>query len=57
MYCKIFNCDRKHGSICCARRPDRGRCRNPCLNSPDRCGQSREATPREKKLAAQGRGL
>ena len=39
--CKIFNCDRRHGSFCCADCGVRrcGGCRNPCLNSPEQCGQ------------------
>lgn len=37
--CNIFNCDKRHGSYCCADCPQRDKCRNPCLNSPERCGQ------------------
>lgn len=39
--CKIFNCDRRRSSFCCAdcgyRRS--GNCKNPCKNGPERCGQ------------------
>lgn len=39
--CRIFNCDRRHGNFCCE---DCGykhsrRCKNHCLNGPERCGQ------------------
>ena len=39
--CLIFNCDRRRGNFCCTDcdRKDTGRCQNPCLNSPERCGQ------------------
>ncbi len=38
-HCQIFNCDRKHGNICCADCINRSSCKNPCLNNPERCGQ------------------
>lgn len=47
MRCKIFNCDKVHKHMCCARCPRRSRCKNPCLNSPERCGQTREETTKE----------
>lgn len=35
--CNIFNCDRRHGNICCADCGYRGKnCKNPCLNHPTR---------------------
>lgn len=38
--CKIFNCDRRRGSYCCADCGYREKnCKNPCLNHPSRCGQ------------------
>lgn len=39
--CTIFNCDRRHGNVCCADCgfKSSGACKNPCLNGPDRCGQ------------------
>lgn len=52
MRCSIFNCDKKHMNQCCALCPDLGRCKNPCLNHPDRCGKLREETPREVAIAA-----
>ena len=41
-HCKIFNCDRKHGNICCADCINRASCKNPCLNNPQLCGQVRD---------------
>lgn len=40
--CKIFNCDRRRGSFCCADcgYQRRGSCKNHCLNGPERCGQA-----------------
>lgn len=36
--CRIFYCDHRRGSYCCA---DCGRgCSHGCLNDPDRCGAS-----------------
>lgn len=40
--CLIFNCDRRRGSYCCADCKDKKTCKNPCLNSPKRCGQVKE---------------
>lgn len=40
--CKIFNCDRKHGNVCCADCINLASCRNPCLNQPGICGQVKE---------------
>jgi hypothetical protein len=42
LYCKIFNCDRRRGSFCCADCGYKriGNCKNPCLNGPERCGQA-----------------
>ena len=38
-YCNIFYCDHKRDFVCCASCQSRGRCRNRCLNHPDRCRQ------------------
>lgn len=50
--CKIFNCDRRRGSYCCADCGYKasGNCKNPCLNGPERCGQvdDRPAPTRKK---------
>lgn len=40
--CKIFNCDRKHGNICCTDCVNLASCKNPCFNNPDICGQLKE---------------
>lgn len=37
-YCNVFFCDRRREYLCCATCQSRGRCRNRCLNHPDRCG-------------------
>jgi len=41
-YCKIFNCDRRHGNICCTDCINLSSCKNPCLNRPEICGQVKE---------------
>lgn len=41
--CKIFFCDRKRGAYCCRKCDRLQKCGNPCLNSPDKCGQYTEA--------------
>lgn len=40
--CSIFTCDRRRGNFCCAdcgfnNSQLRNRCKNPCLNNPERC--------------------
>ncbi len=37
-YCKQFYCDAKRDRLCCADCPDKKKCKNPCLNSPKKCG-------------------
>lgn len=37
--CKIFNCDKRHGSYCYYRCPMKDRCSNKCKNDPHKCGQ------------------
>lgn len=43
-YCKIFNCDRRHGNYCCedCGYKANGNCKNYCQNGPNRCGQVNE---------------
>ena len=36
-YCNVFYCDKRREYLCCATCQSRGRCRNRCLNHPDRC--------------------
>lgn len=45
--CKIFNCDRRHGHYCCSHCEHKDGCKNRCLNSPERCRQSRPETMKE----------
>lgn len=53
--CKIFNCDRRHGNICCADCGYRkNQCSNPCLNHPSRCGQVSGVFSRKGKTAKGG---
>lgn len=37
--CVIFNCDHCRGNICCTYCINKSKCKNPCLNNPQRCGQ------------------
>lgn len=37
--CEIFNCLRRGGKYCCFYCSNKGRCTNPCLNNPERCGK------------------
>lgn len=46
--CVQFNCDRRKGNFCCASCGYRTKCKNPCLNSPDKCRLSKEAAPGRK---------
>ena len=36
--CKQFYCDTMRERTCCYECPTRKKCKNPCLNSPDKCG-------------------
>lgn len=47
MRCKLFNCDKRHGHYCCSSCHLRSKCKNPCQNNPDRCGQLRPETVHE----------
>lgn len=38
-FCEIFNCDHMRGNICCMDCMNKAKCKNPCLNNPQRCGQ------------------
>lgn len=40
--CAIFMCDKRKGAYCCRKCHLRQSCRNPCLNSPERCGQYKQ---------------
>lgn len=34
----LFNCDRRHGNVCCADCGFRPKCKNSCQNEPEKCG-------------------
>lgn len=36
--CTQFYCDTMRERVCCCGCPNRKKCKNPCLNSPDKCG-------------------
>lgn len=36
-HCRIFNCDRQRGNICCTDCGNKDTCKNPCINAPERC--------------------
>lgn len=38
-FCVIFNGDHMRGNSCCADCMNKAKCKNPCLNNPQRCGQ------------------
>lgn len=40
--CTLFNCDRRHGNVCCADCGYRQKCKNSCQNEPEKCGCVRE---------------
>lgn len=40
--CQIFHCDRRGDRYCCFYCERKKKCKNPCLNRPDRCGQAFE---------------
>lgn len=42
--CQIFHCDRRGDRYCCFYCERKNRCKNPCLNHPDRCGQAFDKT-------------
>lgn len=47
--CRYFNCDRRHGHFCCSQCPHIEKCRNPCINSPLRCGLAKEVEKNENQ--------
>lgn len=47
--CKLFYCDHRGDRFCCHECGNRGKCANPCVNDPLKCGQSfNKATVRVK---------
>ena len=47
--CRLFNCDRRHGNVCCADCGFRPKCRNSCQNEPEKCGCVKGAEEDEKE--------
>lgn len=37
--CALFFCDRKRERHCCTYCEDRDKCRNKCMNNPEKCGE------------------
>lgn len=42
IFCKTFNCDRRHGNFCCRTCYKKKECKNACQNDPMRCGLARQ---------------
>lgn len=42
MMCTHFNCDHRRGNYCCFQCQKIGTCKNPCYNSPLKCGLAKE---------------
>lgn len=40
--CEVFMCDHRGDRFCCHDCKDKEKCKNPCLNHPDRCGLLQE---------------
>lgn len=38
--CEIFHCDHRGDRYCCHDCGGKGRCKNPCQNTPEKCGKS-----------------
>lgn len=38
LMCTHFNCDHRRGNYCCFQCQKIGTCKNPCYNSPLKCG-------------------
>ncbi|HIY04305.1 MAG TPA: hypothetical protein H9733_05025 [Candidatus Anaerotignum merdipullorum] len=47
--CTLFNCDRRHGNVCCADCGFRPKCKNSCQNEPEKCGCVKEDENHEEK--------
>ena len=42
LMCTHFNCDHRRGNYCCFQCQKIGTCKNPCYNSPLKCGLAKE---------------
>lgn len=40
MICKLFYCEARRSSYCCAKCEYKSNCDNACLNSPSKCGSA-----------------
>ncbi len=40
--CEIFHCDKRGDRYCCHYCDRKEKCKNPCLNHPERCGKAFE---------------
>lgn len=48
MMCTHFNCDHRRGNYCCFQCQKIGTCKNPCYNSPLKCGLAKEVERHEE---------
>lgn len=44
LMCTHFNCDHRRGNYCCFQCQKIGTCKNPCYNSPLKCGLAKEVS-------------
>ena len=49
--CKIFECPRKQGNMCCCFCEYKQGCEHKCLNTPDKCGQLTDLIANEPLVA------
>lgn len=47
MMCTHFNCDHRRGNYCCFQCQKIGTCKNPCYNSPLKCGLAKDVERHE----------
>lgn len=53
LMCTHFNCDHRHGNYCCFQCQKIGTCKNPCYNSPLKCGLAKVVAMLELKSCPQ----
>lgn len=53
LMCTHFNCDHRHGNDCCFQCQKIGTCKNPCYNSPLKCGLAKEVAMLDLKPCPQ----
>lgn len=49
LMCTHFNCDHRRGNYCCFQCQKIGTCKNPCYNSPLKCGLAKRAHARSAR--------